>query len=164
MDYEKISRAHFTCAFMAFALYYFAAMKRARTDAYEDEDAPKKRQRVRNSADRARRRAGVPAELLQLPEPFFKRMFRMPKNEFLFLVEGITPVLRGTWTAKSHRMAVVSSGVGGEVTPFLLLAATIRWLAGGSIYDIAFMLKISDKTIHDQKYRVMRAINVVLQG
>jgi hypothetical protein len=59
-------------------------------------------------------------------------------------------------------MAIIGSG--SEVSTFLLLAATIRWLAGGSIYDIAFMLKVSDKTIHEHKYAVMRAINKVLAG
>ena len=86
----------------------------------------------------------------------------MPKPEFLFLVAGITPILRGTWTSKSHRMAVLSSK--SEVGTFLQLAATIRWLAGGSIYDIAVGMKISDKTIHRYKYHVMRAVNQVLKG
>ena len=160
MDYEKLARLQFAFS-IGVTLYLVAAAKRPRID---DEDAPVKRQRVRNNSDRARRRAYVEAELLQLPDPFFKRMFRMPKAEFLFLVAGITPVLRGAWTAKSQRMAIVSSGVGDEVSPFLLLAATIRWLAGGSVCDIAFMLKICDKTIHHQKYEVMRAINKLLEG
>lgn len=89
-------------------------------------------------------------------------MFRMEKPQFLWLVDKITPILRATWTSKSKKMAIIGSG--SEVSTLLLLAATIRWLAGGSIYDIAFMLKVSDKTIHEQKYAVMRAINKVLQG
>jgi hypothetical protein len=133
--------------------------KRPRSEA--DEETPK-RQRLANNADRGRRRAGVEQELLQLPDNFFKRMFRMPKKEFLFLVSGITPILRGTWTSNSQRMAILSSK--SEIGTFLQLAATIRWLAGGSIYDIAFGMKISDKTIHHYKYHVMRAVNQVLKG
>lgn len=124
--------------------------------------ASHKSKRQRNDTDRARRRKDIPQELLQLPPAFFQRMFRMEKPQFLWLVEKITPVLRATWTSKSKKMAIIGSG--SEVSTLLLLAATIRWLAGGSIYDIAFMLKISDKTIHEHKYAVMRAINKVLAG
>lgn len=159
MDYEQLVIARLACVCVVFTIILVARSKRLR-NADEMEDASEKRQRVRNDADRARRRTSVEAELLQLPEPFFKRMFRMPKKEFLFLVTGITPYLRGTWTTKSLRMAVVSSG--SEVSPSLLLAATIRWLAGGSVYDIAFMLKISDKTIHEKKYHVNFTLLVVL--
>jgi hypothetical protein len=108
MDYEKLARLQFAFS-IGVTLYLVATAKRPRIH----KDAPDKRQRVRNNSDRARRRTYVEAELLQLPDPFFKRMFRMPKTEFLFLVAGITPVLRGAWTAKSQRMAIVSCGVGG---------------------------------------------------
>ena len=121
-----------------------------------------KSKRQRNDTDRARRRKDIPQELLQLQTSFFLRMFRMEKPQFLWLVDKITPILRATWTSKSKKMAIIGSG--SEVSTFLLLAATIRWLAGGSIYDIAFMLKVSDKTIQAQKYPVMRAINKVLAG
>jgi hypothetical protein len=131
--------------------------KRARA---QDDVPPRKRQR--NNCDRAKRRFGLIPEILQLPDPFFKRMFRMPKTEFIWLVDKVTPILRAGWTSKSMRMAIIGSG--GEVSTFLLVAATIRWLAGGSIYDIAFMLKISDKTIHNTKYKVIRAICQVLSG
>jgi hypothetical protein len=129
-----------------------------------DADTAGKRvsKRQRNDADRARRRKDIPQELLQLQTSFFLRMFRMEKPQFLWLVDKITPILRATWTSKSKKMAIIGSG--SEVSTFLLLAATIRWLAGGSIYDIAFMLKVSDKTIQAQKYPVMRAINKVLAG
>ena len=89
-------------------------------------------------------------------------MFRMPKDSFLLLHGKVAPLLNTTWTARSAQMAKVSSGC--HVDTLLLLATTIRWLAGGSIYDIAFMLKVSDKTIQAQKYPVMRAINKVLAG
>jgi hypothetical protein len=44
-----------------------------------------------------------------------------------------------------------------------MLAATIRWLAGASIWDVAFMFKISSKTMHTYKWRVIEALNTVLQ-
>ena len=38
-----------------------------------------------------------------------------------------------------------------------------RWLAGGSLWDIAFMLRISATTINKTKYSVCEAINAVLK-
>ena len=109
-----------------------------------------------------RNRAGIMAELMALDDKYFTRMMRMPKHLFIYLANEIAPHLRGTWRQRSPRMAVVSSG--SEVEAALLLVATIRWLAGGSVYDIAFMLKLSDRTIHARKYDVIRGINAVLKG
>jgi hypothetical protein len=143
---------------LMFACMLCAVRKRKCTSTFQC--PPRKRQR--NDSDRARRRLGLENELLQLPNAFFARMFRLPKQEFLWLVAQVTPILRATWTSKSARMATLSSG--GEVGTFLLVAGALRWLAGGSVYDIAFMLKFSDKTLHYQKYHVMRAICTVLSG
>ena len=38
-----------------------------------------------------------------------------------------------------------------------------RWLAGGSLWDIAFMLRISVSTIERSKYIVCDSINIVLK-
>ena len=154
----RVRMAHLALAMsVSFVIYLHSIQKRARD---ESECPPAKRQR--NDSDRAHRREGLPQEILKLPNPFFTRMFRMPKAEFLWLVDRVTPILRSTWTSKSMRMAIIGSG--SEVGTFLLVAGTLRWLAGGSVYDIAFMLKFSDKTLHHQKYPVMRAICTVLSG
>jgi hypothetical protein len=159
MNYKHLpdTRTPFTAALLMCSVILCLVRKRTRA-----QDAAPPRKRQRNNCNRAKRRSGLIEEILQLPDPFFKRMFRMPKTEFLWLVERVTPMLRAGWTSKSVRMAIIGSG--GEVSTFLLVAATIRWLAGGSIYDIAFMLKISDKTIHHTKYNVIRAICQVLSG
>ena len=154
----RVRMAHLALAMsVSFVIYLHSIQKRARD---ESECPPAKRQR--NDSDRAHRREGLPQEILKLPNPFFTRMFRMPKAEFLWLVDRVTPILRSTWTSKSMRMAIIGSG--SEVGTFLLVAGTLRWLAGGSVYDIAFMLKFSDKTLHHQKYPVMRAMCTVLSG
>jgi hypothetical protein len=59
-------------------------------------------------------------------------------------------------------MARISSG--SPVQTLTLLAATIRWLAGGSLWDISFMFKMSYKTIHAYKYKVISSINYTLRG
>ena len=156
--HPRVRMAHFALAMsVSFVFYLHSVHKRALDEC---SCPPSKRQR--NDADRARRREGLPAEVLKLPNPFFTRMFRMPKAEFLWLVDQVTPILRSTWTSKSSRMAIIGSG--SEVGTFLLVAGTLRWLAGGSVYDIAFMLKFSDKTLQRHKYDVMRAICTVLSG
>jgi hypothetical protein len=59
-------------------------------------------------------------------------------------------------------MAAISSG--SRVDPFLMLASTIRWLSGGSIYDIAFGFKVAHQTVDAYKWRVMKGIKAVLAG
>jgi hypothetical protein len=54
-------------------------------------------------------------------------------------------------------------GSGSVVDPEAILAATIRWLAGGSVWDAAFMFKMSTTTFHDYKWRVIEAIIIVLK-
>ncbi len=120
------------------------------------------RKRCRNNADRGARRIGVVPELRQLPDPFFAQMFRMPLMEFGWLVEQIAPIVLRKWTAKSSTMAAISSG--SRVDPFLMLASTIRWLSGGSIYDIAFGFKVAHQTVDAYKWRVMKGIKAVLAG
>lgn len=140
----------------------------------EDVVAPK---RACNDQDRATRRMFVAPEIMALPEAFFSRMFRMrkvcarlwsppygltmpPQKDFVWLVIQITPYLRQNWSERSY----VAARMATEVSPILQLAATIRWLSGGSIYDIAFAFKTSHKTIEAYKYNVIAAINAVLKG
>jgi len=114
------------------------------------------------AANKRRRREGIVEELFQLDDATFLRMMRMPKNIFKSLAVRITPHLRCHWTPHSRRMAKV--GNGSEVSPELILAATIRWLAGGSVWDVGFMFKLSAQgTFHDYKWRVIDALNDVLK-
>ena len=55
----------------------------------------------------------------------------------------------------------VSSG--SHVETLLLLAGTIRWLAGGSPWDIAYAFHIAYSTLHARKYQVIDAINFALK-
>jgi hypothetical protein len=47
---------------------------------------------------------------------------------------------------------------------FYFIITLLRWLAGGSLWDIAFMLRIHRTTIEKSKYRVCQAINTVLKS
>ena len=110
-----------------------------------------------------RKRGGVVKELQNIDDATFLRMFRMPKHIFFDLESRIAPMLRAKrhFTDQSDRMAKLSSG--SAVDTILLLAATIRWLAGGSLWDIAFMLRLHVSTIRKTKYLVCACINLVLK-
>jgi hypothetical protein len=111
--------------------------------------------------NKRRKRQGIVQELLDLDDPIFLRMMRMPKDMFLELARRITPHVRLEWTEHSMNMANVGSG--SEVEPAAILGATIRWLAGGSPWDVAFMFQIHCSTFHIYKWRVIDALNIVLQ-
>jgi hypothetical protein len=112
--------------------------------------------------NKIRDRSFVEAEILGLDPKLFTKMFRMSPVAFETLHDLIRPVLRQDWTPKSQEMAELSSG--SCVETIVLLAGTIRWLAGGSLWDIAFMFRISYSTIHSRKWDVINAINRVLHG
>jgi hypothetical protein len=145
--------------------------------------------KVRSSIDRKpnikRKREGIEEELKEIDDATFIRMFRMNKHTFFGLHDRCARMIKVP-SVKSSRMACLSSG--SEVTSLLLftgnfiniysrnplicslqshihtlLAATIRWLAGGSMWDISFMLKTSYKTIHASKFNVIKSINYVLR-
>ena len=111
--------------------------------------------------NRHRDRSGIAQELHAIDDATFLRMFRMRKNSFFDLHDKCSSRIQAA-SPKSKAMAELSSG--SPVESLLLFAGTIRWLAGGSMWDIAFMFRMSYKTIHAYKYTVMLAINHVLRA
>jgi hypothetical protein len=91
-----------------------------------------------------------------------RKMFRMDKTSFLNLHSKIKDVLCKSWTARSARMAKVSSV--SHVSSLLHFASTLRWLAGGSPWDIAYAFHVSYATLHAKKYKVVEAINQALHN
>ncbi len=132
---------------------------------------------IGRTPNKRRKREGIVAELLELPDATFLRMMRMPKHLFLQLAHQITPHLRSHWTVRLHTFLFVriircmqahsrkmaKVGNGSVIDTEAILAATIRWLAGGSVWDVSFMFKISaEGTFHNYKWRVIDALNIVL--
>jgi hypothetical protein len=101
-------------------------MKRMRDRAQELHAAYKVRRVLGRKGNVHRKRGGVVAELMQIDDDTFERMFRMPKRTFIELETRVAPLVRAKrcWTIQSARMATVSSG--SAVDSILLLAATIR--------------------------------------
>jgi hypothetical protein len=90
-----------------------------------------------------------------------RKMFRMDKTSFLTLHSKIKPLLSKSRSARSARMAKVSSG--SHVSSLLHLACTLRWLAGGSPWDICYAFHVSYATLHAKKFKVVAAINQALR-
>jgi len=103
----------------------------------------------------------------------------MHKDSFLLLHSKVEKELTETWTPRSAKMAKVSIArhsslnacphmplqvsSGSHVETLLLLAGTIRWLAGGSPWDIAYAFHVAYSTLHARKYQVIDAINFALK-
>jgi hypothetical protein len=155
---ERIALNTFVCLVLPVLVLGF---KRSRERGEELAAAVKIRRVIDRKPNIKRNREGLVQELHNLDDTTFTRMFRMPQHVFFQLHEKCAPKIKAE-SAKAHRMARLSSG--SAVSTVILFAATIRWLAGGSLWDIAFMFKMSYKTIHSYKFKVIRAINCTLRG
>lgn len=182
MDTLSDNVAHFGEYLLAIVLVpiLLIGVKRMRERAQELVATYRVRKVLGRKGNVHRRREGVVQELKNIDDNTFKRMFRMPKRTFFELESRVGPLLRAKkrWSIHSDRMASLSSG--SAVDTILHLAATIRymyachkqqaaaphtwhrWLAGGSLWDIAFMLRISVPTVNSTKYLVCDCINKVL--
>jgi hypothetical protein len=137
------------------------SLKRKRdVDEWENDDCTALPHRARNDAERGWLRQTSVRRLLALDKNIFKKMFRMDREAFLLLHSKIYAKLNKHWTPRSVHMAQISSG--SHVDTILLLASTIRWLAGGSPWDIAYAFHVSYSTLHAKKYEVIAAINAAL--
>jgi hypothetical protein len=160
LNHASLVECLFACAVVPVLII---GVKRARERCKELTAAYRVRRVLSRKRNIHRKRDGVVAELQAIDDDTFARMFRMPKSTFFELEQRVAPILRARrhWTPRSEHMARVSSGC--AVDSILLLASTIRWLAGGSLWDIAFMFRISYKTIHATKYFLCDSINEVLK-
>jgi len=68
-----------------------------------------------------------------LDDTIFKRMFRVDRNTFDYILRKIEPLL-----SRNEVKAINSSGE--VVTARTRLAVSLRWLAGGSYLDICFAI------------------------
>jgi hypothetical protein len=132
--------------------------KRNRTN--DDIDEPVKRKR--NDIERGEMRKTSARRIFHLTTPSSKIMFRMDKQSFLLLHAKVRPVLTAYKSSMSTEMAKLSSK--SNVKSVLHLACTIRWLAGGSSWDICHAFNVAYSTMHSWKYDVIAAINTALRG
>jgi hypothetical protein len=113
------------------------------------------------AGNKHRKRATAMEELFSLDDNTFQRMMRIPRSLFVELCARIEPLIHANWSVNSRAMAILANG--SVVEAPTILAATLRWLAGGSPWDVSFMFKVGIQTFHDYKWRVVDALNVVLK-
>lgn len=88
-------------------------------------------------------------ELQAEDDDFFRIRFRLFKNDFYSLVNLIKPVLE----TRYPEMAILSSG--SKLYTELLLAGTLRYLAGGSYIDIVDLYHFPLTSGHDYIWKTL---------
>jgi len=83
-----------------------------------------------------------------LDDTIFKRMFRVDRNTFDYILRKIEPLL-----SRNEVKAINSSGE--VVTARTRLAVSLRWLAGGSYLDICFAWGLGISTFYDSDHGVL---------
>jgi hypothetical protein len=94
-----------------------------------------KKKLLSRSASFPRDRIGSLRIIKNIPDYVFKRIFRLDKSSFATLLSKIEPLL-----LKDAKK--VNKNKGGIITLEIILLATLRFLAGGSKWDICLSLSI----------------------
>ena len=113
--------------------------------------------RRRYSGDKKHRRFGKRVDWQELKDSLtefeFKRAFRITKELFDILLSKIRDEISTEDEVQASRSSV------GAISPELRLSITLRFLAGGSLWDIRMVHKVSVEAIYDSVWRVIDAIN-----
>ena len=72
-----------------------------------------------------RDRRGAMRNIDLIPDYLFKRIFRLDKTIFAILLAKISPLIG------KDKVKAELNGSGGEISPDIMLLATLRFLAGG---------------------------------
>ena len=114
-----------------------------------------------NRAPNSKRdRATVKQKILDMNAKIFKRQYRLDKETFLALLEILKPLLQ--YTEKGTAMGELSSG--SVVDPVIMLAVTLRLLAGGSYLDIAFGYHVGESSVYAIFHKTCQAIDSQLDN
>ncbi|KAJ8607509.1 hypothetical protein CTAYLR_010769, partial [Chrysophaeum taylorii] len=89
--------------------------------------------------------------------PVFRRNFRMGIDDFNVLPGMIRHRITTQCVAQARR-----SDTRGEITPEVRLAATLRFLAGGQVWDITDGYSLSTAEFYDSIWRTIDSINAEL--
>ena len=111
------------------------------------------RKRIKRSTSNkiARERRSIDDVYQLLGEYFFRRSYRMTFESFNILVAKITPMMaQRKWKYAS---------VNGPIQIALRVACLIRYLAGGSPYDVALIFGISISEVYESVWEVIDAVN-----
>ena len=101
-------------------------------------------------------------KLEQMPEQHFSAGCRMPRSLFKQLLEKIGPVMVSQ-NPRKRKLPKNCEDYDRIIDPYIALAFTLRWLAGGQRWDLMYSFDVSKSTLHKWTWRVIKAINVVLR-
>jgi hypothetical protein len=97
-------------------------------------------------------------QLREMPDEEFRRMFRVTREGFNELLLKVQPLLE-----RNKQKGINSSG--RYIPASIKLAATLRWLAGGSYLDICTIFGLAKKSFYNDNYVLwptMEAIDATL--
>jgi len=121
--------------------------------------ATMKLDRVRARAERGpnvqRDRSAVKLKILTMKDKTFKRNYRLDRPTFMKLLSQISDDLRLSPGQLSDK---------ANIDPLIMLAATLRFLAGGSYLDIAFGYDIGHASVYDVFRKVLVAVDTNLDN
>jgi hypothetical protein len=92
-----------------------------------------------------RNRGFALAQMDQLDDTTFKRMFRVDRRTFDEILDIITPLMEQRNSAKA------TNSSGSPIMPKTRLAVTLRWLAGGSHIDLCFAWGVAHSTFYSDR-------------
>jgi hypothetical protein len=118
---------------------------------------PKRIEVINRAANTRRDRASVLLKIAGMSDAYFKRMFRLDRPTFYWLLDQITPQLQRC-EAQAHRSS------GSAVSPTIKLATALRFLAGGVYLDLAFAFNVSYKHVTKYVWEAAEAIDRVLNN
>jgi hypothetical protein len=84
---------------------------------------------------------------------WFKRSYRVSRQSFNQILSRVAPSIE----AKNKEMAIRSSG--SFVSPKVLLAATLRFLAGASCIDLVDIYKLPETSPHTYIWRTIDGLH-----
>ena len=99
-------------------------------------------------------------KVLSMNPVYFKRSYRLHRDDFMDLLSKIRPRVEYSNPFGTHHC----DDDCGHIDPLIQLAATLRLLAGGSYLDICFGYHISTGTIYKVFWRVLKAIDAVVDN
>ena len=114
-----------------------------------------KKERKQREANTIRDRASVKLKIMSMNPAYFKRQYRLDRSTFMELLSLITPDIEHT--DEGHLMGTRSSG--SIIEPLIMLAITLRMLAGGSYLDIAFGYNVHTDSVYKVFHKTLKAID-----
>jgi DDE superfamily endonuclease len=121
------------------------------------------RRTVASNARNSKKRYVIEREPLDFPfhmktltDAFFKRLYRLGKQDFTNLVRLVEPEL--------HRAQTLPHGVASSVIPDVMLAVTLRYLAGAKVLDLSWPYGLADSTVYAVIDETLDALNILLNN